>query len=95
MRPPPFYDPTGRRVVGVAIRIDGVTYSLPAPCRHHHVIWMLAAQGHDLPISGEQGFVLDDGYFVRRKPALSIARRAGQVLRETAPAHGLFSEDVW
>lgn len=30
-----------------------------------------------------------------QQAALHIAREAGQIIRETAPYHGLFSEDVW
>jgi hypothetical protein len=87
-----------RRVTGVAINHNdsGEIHSLPAPARHNDVIRELSALGHPWPIRGTQGFVLDDGTFVTRRAALTIAERAGQLLSEPiAPAHGLFSEDVW
>lgn len=87
-----------RRVTGVAINHNdsGRIESLPAPARHNDVIRHLSDLGHSWPIKGTQGFVLDDGTFVTRRAALSIAERAGQLIREPiAPAHGLFSEDVW
>lgn len=67
----------------------------PRPGRHSDIIRAAAARGIETPVDGEQGFLLSDGRFARRMPALTIARAAGQTLRETAPAHGLFSEDVW
>lgn len=84
-------------VTGVAIydhELDAV-YSLPAPARHHELIRKLAREGHEIPIQGEQGFLLSDGRFATRYTALEIARSAGQLLKETAPQHRLFSEDVW
>jgi hypothetical protein len=55
------------------------------------------AAGHaELILPDQQGFVTECGTWARRKPALRIAQKAGQLVREpTAPAHGLFSEDVW
>ena len=87
-----------RSVVGVAINHNdsGVIHSLPAPARHPDVFSHLAALGHPWPIKGTLGFVLDDGRFVMRRAALIIAERAGQLIgKPIAPAHGLFSEDVW
>jgi hypothetical protein len=84
-------------VVAAAIRTaDGRIWSVPAPGRHHNVIRFINEKlgGDNMP-EHEQGFLLSDGRFVRRKPALFIAQNAGQILRETAPQHGLFSEDVW
>jgi hypothetical protein len=76
---------------------DGVIYSAARPARHHDVIEQARRLGYDGPVSGDrQGFLLSDGRFTWRKPALAVARRAGQLIREpTAPGHGLFSEDVW
>ncbi len=87
-----------RKVVAAAInfRDSGDIQSLPEPARHSDIIAHLAAIGHEWPITGTQGFMLDDGTFVMRKPALHIAERAGQLInRPIAPAIGLFSEDVW
>ena len=89
------------RVVAAAIFIKGddqrhdLVLSCPRPARHHNVIYCAARLGVELDGSEEQGFLLSDGSFAQRKPALDIAWRAGQLLRETAPHLGLFSEDVW
>ena len=76
---------------------DGKVYSVPRPGRHHDVIHKMREEGYAGLVSGDrQGFLLSDGRFTWRKPALHIATRAEQLIREpTAPAHGLFSEDVW
>lgn len=76
---------------------DGKVYSLPRPARHHHVIHHMRQQGYTGLVSGDrQGFLLSDGRFTWRRPALAVARRAEQLIREpTAEGHGLFSEDVW
>ena len=83
-----------------AIVHDDIVYSVPRPGRHHTVIAFMAEKfgpGWQL-IGGEQGFVLSDGRFARRKPAWRIAKAAGQLLPR-APTDGnggtLYSEDVW
>lgn len=86
------------RVECAAIRADdGVIYSLPRPARHHDVIQHAREKGYTGLVSGDrQGFLLSDGRFAWRRPALHVATRAEQLIRKpTAPAHGLFSEDVW
>jgi hypothetical protein len=70
---------------------DGTVYTLPPPARHHTIMQHYKL----LPTADQQGFVTEKGDWVRRKPALRIAREAGQIIRETAPYIGLFSEDVW
>lgn len=84
------------RVVAAALFDDRtrIVHSMPAPARHHQIIQALSASGVESERM-EQCFLLSDGRFARRKAALLVAREAAQVLRETAPAHGLFSEDVW
>lgn len=88
-----------REITCAAIRTDdGEIHTLPRPNRHHDIIQHLRAIGYDGPVCGErQGFLTSDGIFARRKPALMVAVRAGQVEREkcTSPGHGLFSEDIW
>jgi hypothetical protein len=76
---------------------DGQVVSLPRPARHHDVIQHMTRQGFtpEAIARSEQGFTTDTLRFVRRKPALRIAWKADQLIKETAPAHGLFSEDVW
>jgi hypothetical protein len=73
----------------------GVIHALPPPNRHHNIVHALGYAGIDLVGREEQGFLLSDGSFADRPQALVIARAAGQVLRETGPHIGLFSEDVW
>lgn len=88
-------DPKALTVERAAILIDDVIHTVERPGRHHNIIRDLVERGFPTPIMGEQGFQLSDGRFVRRKPALRIARDAGQIIHEHAPQHGLFSEDVW
>jgi len=85
------------RVVAAAVQTgdDLVTHSLPPPARHHHVIRALGEADYPSEESWRQGFLLSDGTFATRREALLVARAAGQVLRETGPHIGLFSEDVW
>jgi len=92
-------NPGGLRIAAAAIRgPDGTIYSLPAPKRHHDIIhfYGLGSTRHD-----DQGFVLNDGRYVQRAPALAVARRAGQLLpngrrlQENPTSRELYSEDVW
>ena len=87
-------DDKEEKIDRAAVYKDGTVYSLPRPARHHSVLQAMDAAGIEQRGS-EQGFVTTAGRWARRKPALFIARAAGQIVRETAPAHGLFSEDVW
>jgi len=77
------------------LALDGKVWSVPRPGRHHDVIRVMKQEGYDTPIQGEQGFLLSDGRFARRTSALTVARRANQLIRKTNPQHMLFSEDVW
>jgi hypothetical protein len=86
------------RIAAAAVRLEnGEVISLPPPARHHDVMAHARASGHDeLILPDQQGFVTECGIWARRKTALRIAQKAGQLVREpTAPTHGLFSEDVW
>ena len=80
---------------------DGEVHCVPAPARHHNVIWLLLDMGYSLGrISyGEEGFVTDQEEFVSRSAALAIAQANGQLLaeyRELAAQLGeLYSEFVW
>jgi hypothetical protein len=74
---------------------EGKPVSLPPPARHGHIIRYMAEElHHKTPISGEQGFMLSDGRFARRKPAGRIAIKAGQI-RELSHPSLLYSEDLW
>ena len=87
------------KLTHVAVRFRGVTYSLPAPNRHHHV---LAKIRQETGVSfvdtdeNEQGFLDESGRFLNRHQALVSAQlfdqiKEGVVIR----ADRLFSEDVW
>lgn len=85
------------RVEDAAIRLRGVVYSLESPARHHDVIrhmrtacGIVETQGPDW----EQGFVLNDGRFVQRSAAASIAVGNGQISELKWPPD-LYSEDLW
>lgn len=85
------------RVVAAAVRMsDGRVFSLPPPARHYNIIHMMAGV-LGIPQTGdqEQGFLLSDGRFCRRKPARIIAERAGQLLPRAMDLLELYSEDVW
>lgn len=86
-------------ITHVAIRFDGVTYSLPKPNRHHHVIRHIVdttdakyvdARGDD------EGFLDENGKYYNRKEALAHALEHKQVKNLNDIRCGkLFSEDVW
>lgn len=79
----------------VAIKQDDTIYCLPKPFRHHDVIrTMVDVCKLPKPVTGEQGFMTNDGDFVDRKEALEIAFSCGQVEEPIAPPN-LFSEDLW
>lgn len=86
------------RIEAAAIRsLSCFVISLPRPARHHDVIAaMRAADFTPTDIhSAAQGFVTSAGRFVNRREGVLIAQAAGQLLRKSAPADELFSEDVW
>jgi hypothetical protein len=86
--------PTTRpRISAAACRgDDGTIYTLPPPARHHTVMQHFKI----CPAPDDQGFITDSNEWVGRRMALFIAEGADQIVRgPTAPAHGLFSEDVW
>lgn len=74
---------------------DGLVHSMPPPARHHDVVHRLHELGHKQVQGDEQGFLLSDGRFCRRKPAKRIARDAGQLLARACNLDDLYSEDVW
>lgn len=76
---------------------DGRVYSLPPPARHANILWMMVEKRvmpPDNALGGEQGFLLSDGRFCRRKPAGVIALKAGQI-KELRWPPSLYSEDLW
>jgi len=86
------------RIEMAAIRdINGKVWSVPRPGRHHHVIRLMRESGYTGPVNGPdmQGFVLSNGQFCRRIPAMRIAKKAGQLLGGKSIASVLTSEDLW
>lgn len=83
------------KITHVAIQYEGVTHSLPAPNRHHHVIRMIGG------MSGphKDGFLDDAGRFYGRIAAMEVAKDAGQIKRRPGAEHyqgpELYSEDLW
>lgn len=82
-------------VAAAIIDTDGTVFSVPPPGRHHNVIHKMADAGRPCPPIDNQGFLLSDGRFARRKPAKRVARKAGQLLPNASKLDILFSEDVW
>jgi hypothetical protein len=90
------------RIKAAAIRTEeNEVWSVPAPGRHHNVIWLMRDMGFSMGrIShSEEGFITDSDEFVSRADALDIARAAGQLVEEhkdLAEQLGeLYSEFVW
>jgi hypothetical protein len=86
-------------ITHVAIRFNGVVYSLPKPNRHHNVIWLIVEQTgvETVDAHGEdQGFLDSEGEYLTRKEALDNARFNDQ-LRDDRPIWNeeLFSENLW
>lgn len=84
------------KVECAAIRQHGIIFRMARPARHGHLIRAMAQFGCSTPITGEQGFVLDDGRFVTRKQAKRYALFAGQITQERYESGRVFcSEDLW
>lgn len=99
------------RLTHVAIRSGGVTYSLPAPHRHHHILWILAkrrgnegvpdvADEHLLNETRDggndsQGFLDADGQYLNRADGLIRAQATGQIKNGRIIGGVLTSEDLW
>jgi len=58
-----------KQITHVAIKYNGVVYSLPAPNRHHNVIRLIGGvYGSDI-----QGFLDEEGVFLNRREAYVLA----------------------
>lgn len=83
------------KILGVAIKHDGVVHKLPAPNRHFHLLHKMATRRNGVILSsiaaGQQGFYTDERDFIDRKEAKRLAVKNGH----SGPPHTLFSEDVW
>ncbi len=90
------------KITHVAIRYKGKIYSLPAPNRHHNVLSLIREETGepfiDVDSEDDEGFLDEDGNYLRRKPALASAIVNDQLKNKDklCGGHiGLFSEDVW
>lgn len=88
------------RIIAAAVRVRGVTMSMPPPARHYHIVNSLC-DTLGIPDStryaapDDQGFITDRARFVGREEAKTIALQAGQ-LTPSASIHmrELYSEDL-
>jgi hypothetical protein len=85
------------KITHVAIRFQGVVYSLPEPNRHHDVIREIVQKtGVSHVDNDEQGFLDEDGRFLNRSQALLRALLTNQIKDPNKiRAKMLFSEDLW
>jgi len=84
-----------RGIVAAACQIDGLTFSMPAPARHHDVLWSMSALGLNCH-SATQGFLDHRGVFVGRKAAMIVANNWRQIISEEFEDGGdLYSEHLW
>lgn len=82
-------------ITHVAIIHGGVTYVLPEPYRHHHIIHQIYLET-GAPVDGEvQGFLDGEGNFLNREEAFVHARACGQVAKDSRDDGWLYSEDLW
>ena len=83
-------------IAGAAIlTVRGEIATMAPPARHHHLIFLLAAEGHPPIGPRSQGFVTTRGRFVDRVEGLAIAEANGQVVKKHPSYDKLYSEDMW
>ncbi len=87
-------------ITHVAIRFNGIIYSLPKPNRHHDVIRHIVETTDTKYVDAhgdDQGFLDDKGVYYRRKPALMHAKANNQVKPGAMGLRlgELYSEDIW
>lgn len=98
-------------IVAAAISRNGTIWTLPAPARHCHLLWVMhkvlcwnpVRNGYDRWSAEDerrmvQGFVDESGAFLDRVQAMDHAVACGQEGRHRADLQSqreLFSEDLW
>jgi len=87
-------------ITHVAIRFNGITYSLPAPNRHYHVLQSMVKEFGEFIYDPEddscEGFLDENGKFYNREEALAHALEHNQVKDiNNIRLKMLFSEDLW
>tara|TARA_R110000851_G_scaffold286055_2_gene439920 strand:+ start:357 stop:638 length:282 start_codon:yes stop_codon:yes gene_type:complete len=92
----PHIEPKPQRgIVAAACQLEGLTFSVPAPARHHDVLWAMDAMGIQVGFA-TQGFLDHRGVFCGRKTAMIIAQQWGQISKEEFDPDGdLYSEHLW
>jgi hypothetical protein len=84
-----------RGIVAAACQMDGLTFSMPAPARHHDVLQSMHVAGIQCALA-DQGFLDHRGVFVGRKGAMIVAYQFGQLKEgEFDDGGDLFSEHLW
>jgi len=85
-----------RGIVSAACQLNGLTFSVPAPGRHHDVLEAMHVCGIGELGYADQGFLDHRGIYVGRKHAMIIAYRWGQLDEgEFEDGGELFSEHLW
>ena len=91
--------PRQEKIVAAAIRQGDLTFSIPKPARHHHVLYRIDKINVTIETvtPDDQGFLTNLGRWVNRYEGWDIARIAGQLLdiAPTGVRGTLYSEDVW
>lgn len=90
-------------IVGVSIELNGTSYTLPGPNRHHHALALLAdsynPEVEGIPKEGFLVFKSGELSTIGRKEALVIVTKNGQLRRLLGDNYyqgdKLFSEDLW
>lgn len=83
-------------IVAAAVKFEGKVYALPAPARHHDVLWHINEGREKKCMFGDQGFIDHELGFLARPQALYRAKDEGQLPRDFKDRAGeLFSEDLW
>lgn len=83
-----------RGIVAAACQLNGLTFSMPAPARHHDILEAMHVAGIETGYE-DQGFLDHRGIFLGRKAAMIVAYRWGQVTDEFEDGGELFSEHLW
>jgi hypothetical protein len=83
-------------IVSVAVRYEGIIFSMERPARHHNVLHKMTDLGVTKLAHEHQGFLNHRGEFLNREDALWEALADGQVLDQENLRHpNLYSEDLW
>ncbi len=85
-------------IVSAAIKINNLILSLPKPARHHNIIHEYNSYDLNPSLESEEGFLTDDGDFLRRVSAMRHVLIHDQLMirgKDGYRGQELFSEDLW